>query len=134
MAGRTFTYETTVRESQLDSFGHLNHARYLEIFEDARWDLITANGYGLDKVRDTRQGPTILQVQVRYRRELLARQKIRVVTQCLAYERKVARIAQRILDEQGEECCSAEILIGLLDLQARKLIPPTEDWKRAIGL
>jgi len=134
MAGRTFTYETVVRESQLDSFGHLNHARYLEIFEDARWDLITANGYGLDKVRDTRQGPTILQVQVRYRRELLARQRIRVETQCLGYERKVARIEQRILDERGEVCCSAEILIGLLDLQARKLILPTEDWKHAIGL
>lgn len=134
MPGQVFTYETVVKETHLDSFGHMNHARYLEVFEDARWDFITRNGYGLEKIRETGLGPTILEARVRYRRELVARQRIRVETQCVSYERKIARISQRMIDEKGEECCTAEILIGLLDLGARRLVAPTEEWKRAIGL
>src|SRR5579864_8644527 len=37
----------TIGESQLDSFGHLNNARYLELFEQARWDVITERGSAL---------------------------------------------------------------------------------------
>jgi acyl-CoA thioesterase FadM len=54
-----------ISESHLDSFGHLNNARYLELFEQARWDLITERGFGLDTIRRTRTGPTILEVEMK---------------------------------------------------------------------
>lgn len=134
MTGETFVYETVVKETQLDSFGHLNNARYLEILEDARWEFISRNGYGLERVKETGLGPTILEVRIRFRKELLARQKIRVESRCVSYEGRIGRLEQRVLDEAGEECCTAEYVIGLLDLRARKLVPPTEEWKRAVGI
>ena len=134
MAGRKFTYETVVTETQLDAFGHMNHARYLEVFEDARWDLITRAGYDLPRIQSSGLGPTILEVSVRYRKELRARQKIKVETQCVSYKGKIGRLSQRMLDEKGLECCTAEIVIALFDIHARKLVPPTPEWKRAIGL
>jgi acyl-CoA thioester hydrolase len=134
MPGRKYTYETIVRETHLDAFGHMNHARYLEVFEDARWDLISRNGYDLRKIEAIGLGPIILEVRVRYRRELRARQSITVETQCLSYEGKIGRIAQRMLDQDGRECCTAEVVVGLFDIRARRLVPPTPDWKRAVGL
>ena len=49
----TFVYETLIRESHLDTFGHVNNATYLQLYEEARWELITRNGYGLAKVRES---------------------------------------------------------------------------------
>ena len=47
MLGRVHDYQLVIREQHLDTFGHVNNAKYLEILEEARWDLITGNGYGL---------------------------------------------------------------------------------------
>jgi acyl-CoA thioester hydrolase len=134
MDGKVFTYETVVRETQLDAFGHMNHARYLEVFEDARWDLINRAGYGLERIEATGLGPVILEVRVRYRRELRAGQKIRVRTRCVGYAGKIGHLEQRMLDGEGAEACTAEILIGLWDVKARRLVPPTREWLRAIGV
>ncbi len=51
------TYEVLILESYLDSFGHVNNAAYLTLFEEARWDFITKNGYGLNKVLETPARP-----------------------------------------------------------------------------
>lgn len=41
---------------------------------------------------------------------------------------------QHILDDGGELCCEAALAVGLFDLAARKLIPPTPEWLAALGL
>ena len=42
MLGSVHEYALVIREQHLDTFGHVNNAKYLEILEEARWDLITA--------------------------------------------------------------------------------------------
>jgi thioesterase III len=37
MAERIFEQAILIREEHLDTFGHVNNARYLEIFGQARW-------------------------------------------------------------------------------------------------
>ncbi len=41
------SYDVLILESHLDTFGHVNNAAYLTLFEESRWDFITKNGYGL---------------------------------------------------------------------------------------
>src|SRR5678815_336967 len=67
-----YLHEKTIviSEAHLDSFGHVNNARYLELLEQARWDLITERGHGIDVIRRTRSGPTILEINIRFLREL----------------------------------------------------------------
>lgn len=36
----TYTYEMTVRGHELDSFGHVNNAVYLNYCEQARWEIL----------------------------------------------------------------------------------------------
>lgn len=47
MLGPIHEYPVVIREDQLDTFGHVNNAAHLDILEEARWDIITRNGYGL---------------------------------------------------------------------------------------
>ena len=46
----------------------------------------------------------------------------------------MGKFAQQVLDDAGDLCCDAMFTIGLFDLTARKLIRPTPEWVRALGL
>lgn len=122
-----------IRETLLDAFGHVNHAHYLTLFEDARWDLITSSGYDLKKIMETGIGPTILEIKISYLRELRARDEVVIQSRMLSYEKKIGKMEQKIL--RGEEVCSiAEVTFGLFSLAERKLILPTTDWKKALQM
>ncbi len=129
----TFDYPLTILEGHLDTFGHVNNAVYLEILEEARWDLITRNGYGLEKIKQTGMGPTLLEVQLRFLRELKLRQKVVIHTQMISYEGKVSVFRQWIVNETGETCCDATLKIALFDVRLRKLVAPTPEWLGAVG-
>jgi acyl-CoA thioester hydrolase len=43
-------------------------------------------------------------------------------------------LRQVMINEKGEEAAIADFVIGLFDLNARKLIEPTPEWKHALGL
>lgn len=130
--GHIFNYSTVVYENYLDSFGHVNNAVYLSLFEQARWEFISAHGYGLKKIQETNIGPTILEINIRFMRELKPRDAIQIQSQTISYDKKIFKVEQKIL--RGEEvCCVAVFTMALFDLNLRKLILPTPDWLRGIG-
>jgi acyl-CoA thioester hydrolase len=134
MLGTTHDYQLLIQEHHLDTFGHVNNAVYLQLFEQARWDLITRNGYGLADVHRLKIGPTILEVHVRFSRELRNRQTITIKTWLDSYAGKVGKLVQQMVDDAGKLCCEATFTMGLFDLGARKLIAPTPEWIQALGL
>jgi acyl-CoA thioester hydrolase len=124
-----------ISEAHLDSYGHLNHARYLELFEQARWDLITERGFGVETIRKTNTGPVILEANLKFLRELNARETIVIRSEMVSHERKVGKLAQQMLkSDGGGPACEALFTFGLFDLERRKLIEPTPAWAYAIGL
>ena len=134
MPGAVHEYPLLIQERHLDTFGHVNNARYLEILEEARWDFISGNGYGLEEIARRRMGPTILEVALRFQRELRNRQQVVVKTWSESYVGKVLRVRQEIRDAEEKLYCEATFVVGLFDVTARKLIPPTPEWLRAVGL
>jgi acyl-CoA thioester hydrolase len=133
MLGGVHEYRLLILERHLDSYGHVNNAAYLEILEEARWDLITKNGYGLEEVHRRKVGPIVLDVHMRFTRELRNRQEATIRSWVDSYSGKVGRFAQEILAD-GVVCCEAQFTIGLFDLAARRLIRPTPEWATALGL
>lgn len=127
-------FETMIQETHLDVFGHMNNARYLELFEQARWDIITNNGFGLGKIKETGQGPVILEAHLRFLKELHARTVVRISVECTEYNGKIGKLKQEMLNEKNELCAELIVVFGLFDLKARKLIPATDEWKKAIGI
>jgi thioesterase III len=134
MPGAIHLYDLVIHERHLDTFGHVNNATYLDLLEEARWDLITGNGFGLDEIKRTQLGPTILEINLRFVKEIRNRARITVKSWAESYTGKICRFAQQMLNEQQEICCEATFVVGLFDLQARKLVSPTPAWLHALGL
>jgi thioesterase-3 len=128
-----FTYPLIIREHHLDTFGHLNNATYLSILEEARWDLITQNGYGLPYIRETGLGPTILEINIKFMKKLRLREEIIIESQMISYEGKIGKLIQKIL-RNGETCCITEFTIALFSVKERKLVLPIPEWLKAVGL
>lgn len=133
MSHPIFEYPILIREAHLDTFGHVNNATYLQIYEEARWEIITRNGYGMPKIRETGQGPTILEIHLKFQKELRLRQKVTIKTRLESYPGKVGVLKQWIENEAGETCSEAEFKFGLFDVRERKLVAPTPAWLQALG-
>lgn len=121
-----------IKETYLDVYGHVNNATYLTLFEEARWDLTHQQGWGLKRIMEKGVGPVILEVTLRYLRELRLRDEIIIESQMISYEKKIGKLSQKML--RGKEvCCTAEFTMGLFDLKERKLILPTDEWLEVVG-
>ncbi|OGT39910.1 MAG: thioesterase [Gammaproteobacteria bacterium RIFCSPHIGHO2_12_FULL_36_30] len=130
---KTYFYSVMIKENHLDVFGHMNNAQYFMLFEEARWEFITNNGYGLKKIKETGLGPTILEIHLRFLKEIRLREKIIIETQILYYKNKIGKLSQKMIRD-GEVCCEAEFTIGLFSLKERKLVLPTSEWLTAVGV
>lgn len=133
-------YRLTIKEHHLDTFGHVNNATYLQLFEEARWEWITSNGYGIDEIQRSGLGPVVLELSVKFRREVVLRQELSIESRHINYKGKLFRLRQEMVGGGGDGSiagtthCTAEFLFGLFDLQSRKLVAPTAKWFRALDL
>ena len=129
-----FRYSKVIREGHLDTFGHVNNAVYLQLFEEARWEASTQNGYGLKEIVAAGAGPTILELKLKFFKEIRLRDNIVIESQLLSYPTKVGVMRQQIKNSKGDLCCEMEMTFGLFDTRERKLIEPTPAWKKAVCL
>lgn len=138
MSTQKFEYAVLIRETHIDSFGHVNNAQYLTLFEEARWEIISARGFGLKEIRERGLGPIVLEVNLRFAKEIRLRQKITILSEVNGgpqnSRQKTLKMIQTMLNENGDVCCLAEFTFGLFDLRARRLVPPTPEWLHAIGV
>ncbi len=122
-----------IKEEHLDFYEHVNNAEVMKILEEGRWHYLEQGGFTREFVKREGTGSVVLEAKIRYRRELKLGDNVEIETFLKGTKKKLQILGQRIL-RQGELCIEAEILSGLFDLNRRKLIPPTEAWKKGIGL
>ena len=85
-------YRTLIRERHLDTFGHVNNAQYMILFEEARWETITSRGYGLSEVHSTGIGTVVLECTIRFKRELKLREEVTIRTWVIEINKKLIRL------------------------------------------
>lgn len=127
-------YEILVRESHVDSLGHMNNATYLALLEEARWEMITQRGFGFKEIQEKKLGPVILEVQLKFLKEIRLREKIKITTDLLNYVGKVGQLKQQMIKENGDIAAEAVFTFGLFDMRARKLVEPSHEWQQALGV
>jgi YbgC/YbaW family acyl-CoA thioester hydrolase len=128
------SYPLRILEQHLDSFGHVNNAAYIVMFEQARWEFVTASGCGLDFVRKSGVGPIVLEIQTRFVKEIRLRQMITIKTQVKNWRGKMGVVRQWMEGDDGAVYCDGQFTMGMFDIQARKLIDIDSVWKRALGI
>lgn len=128
------SYKVVIKEHHVDSLGHMNNATYLALYEEARWEVITARGFGFKDIQRVKQGPVILEVNLKFLREVLLRETITITLEVLGYKGKIGQMKQQMVKEDGTVASEAVFTFGLFDMKERKLIEPTAEWKQAVGL
>lgn len=130
-----FEYDVLIREMHLDSFGHVNNAAYVMLYEEARWDFITKNGFGLDYIQKHQVGPVILDLKVRFKRELKNREKIKILSRTIEIVNpRIMVLEQSMIKEDGKLASDATFTVGFFDMKERKLVNASLEWMNAIGV
>ncbi|MEQ1723043.1 MAG: acyl-CoA thioesterase [Pseudobdellovibrio sp.] len=129
-----YKYDILIKEQHLDSYGHVNNAMYLSLYEEARWEAITSGGYGYKKVHETGFGPVILGIDLKFLKELKLREIITITLEMISYEGKIFKMKQQMLKANGDVASEIVLTAGFFDLKNRKLILPNEAWLKAIGM
>ncbi|MDO9184071.1 MAG: acyl-CoA thioesterase, partial [Bacteriovorax sp.] len=115
MSNPIYEYDLIILEQHLDTFGHVNNASYLTLYEEARWDFITKNGLGLNKILEAKVGPVLLDLSLTFKSELGNREKIKIVSQARPEMRNkfVMVLDQKILKENGKIASTITLSVGL---------------------
>jgi acyl-CoA thioester hydrolase len=130
----TQRYELLIKESHIDGLGHVNNAVYLTLFEEARWDLITQHGYGYEYILKSKISPIVLDVHLRFSKEIKIRERITIVSNAQERRgRKIGMFLQEMINGDGEVCCTGLFTLGVMDLQKRKLITFPNEWLTTLG-
>jgi acyl-CoA thioester hydrolase len=130
-----FEYDVQIKEIHLDSFGHVNNAVYVQLYEEARWDFITKNGFGLEVIQRDQVGPVLLDLQVRFKREIKNREFIKIQSQTREIiSSKIILLEQKMINSDGKIASEALFTVGFFDMQERKLITPPLEWLAAVGI
>ena len=130
---KTFEYFFNVSNDLLDDYGHVNNARYLDLFERARWDILEKSGLGRESVLLHKIGPVILEVTIRFSRELLPGEKIKIITSSRKKNDLVFYFDQEMINPDGKVASKAVFTTSLFDLEKRKMIRADDVWLNAMG-
>ena len=117
-------FEISVDKEHLDDYGHVNHAAYLELFEEARWDYLAKRGYARSWVVENQKGPVVLEANIKYRKEVLPEEIVHIETELLAHDKPILMNAHQKMYKADGKTLAAEIdlLFGMMDLQKRRLM------------
>lgn len=130
-----FEFEVLIQEHHLDSFGHVNNSTYVQLYEQARWDFITKLGFGLDYIQAHQKGPVILDLKVRFKREVLNRETVMIKSQTIERPSpKILVLEQIMLKPDGKIAAEAVFTIGFWNMKERKLIEASPEWLKACGV
>jgi len=90
-----------VRTSELDSFGHVNHAVYLTYFEHARFQALKEAGFDWGVLDDRGWAIFVVRVEVDYLAEAKREDELLIHTWADSFRRTSMVLAQEIVRDDG---------------------------------
>lgn len=125
-------FPVEIKEYHLDTFAHVNHAAYLQICEDTRWQICLEHGITLEEIQKTQIGPIILEANIKYKKELKNREKIKIHTEFKKIRDKIFQITHTIHKENGDISAEVVLSAAIWDMKERKLISAPANWQKII--
>lgn len=86
-----------VRSYELDSFGHANHAVFLNYLEFARFEALRNGGFPYEEIISRGWGVYVVRVEVDYLKEARLGERLRVRTWAEGYKRSSMVLAQQVV-------------------------------------
>ena len=102
----TATFDLQVRFYELDPYGHVNHATYLQYFEAARVDWLAQIGHGLDVLQAAGCNLVVTSVACRFVTPALLNERLTIETGLISHRRVTAQWAQ--IARRGDELVATQ--------------------------
>ncbi len=118
------TYRGAVYPWHCDQMGHMNVMWYVEKFDEATWQLLSALGITGTYLRETESGLAAVRQNLTYKKELFAGSIVDIVSQVISIREKVIVFIHEMRDaESGEVASICEITAVHMDRRIRKAVP-----------
>ena len=118
----------TVDPAWIDLYGHMNSAEYVKLFDLQGFILLDQVGLGESYTQATGCGIYMVDLRVRYLRELLAGQPIDLTLKVLASdEKRVLCLLELYRKEDGVLAATMEHLSINVNLSTRKVVPFSDE-------
>ena len=135
---KIFETKIACRPYELDSFGHINHAVYLNYFEQGRWEALAAGGFSYDALRARGWEVHVVRIEVDFRSEVRLGDELRIKTWVDRHRRSATILLQEAWrdpsDEDGEADLVAEARVVAVWIgEERRPIRVPDEIKEALG-
>ena len=107
------TCRLTVRGYELDSFGHVNNAVYLQYGEHAVWSFMKNSGL-LDDIQASGLFPVVMESNIRYMHELKMLDPVRIDSEFTCTGSKIQVIHHIINEATGVTACKIKTKIMMV--------------------
>ncbi len=122
--------EIEVSAEHIDELGHVNNARFLEYLERGRIDWYNRCGEFMNPAGKPRLGTVVVNINVNFRRECFAGDRLTVVTGPKSRGEKSYVLCQHINTSQGQRAADAEVTSVVMDLDARRTVAMPDSLAR----
>jgi acyl-CoA thioester hydrolase len=128
-----FYHPIEVRYGDLDPQGHVNNAKYLTYFEQARVAYWIDMGFFSKDQSFMELGVILADVHITYFAPVYFGQKVKVGVHVIRLGNKSMTWEQNVVDvESGKELARGEVVIVAYDYRQEKTIPIPNEWREKI--
>jgi len=116
-----FKWENIVRDYELDSFGIVNHAVYVNYFEQSRNDYARLIGIDLFACLEAGFVLVIAGINIQYKLPLRAQDKFYIIVDILSYDKKRIYFGQEIrFSKNNKLIAKAEVAVACINQKTRR--------------
>ena len=129
-----FYHPVEVRYGDLDPQGHVNNAKHLTYFEQARIAYLIELGLFTIDQSFMEIGVILADVHITYLEPIYFGQSIKVGVHAAELRNKSMKWSQNIVDvKSGREIAKGEVVMVTYDYRAEKTIPIPQVWREKIS-
>jgi acyl-CoA thioester hydrolase len=133
MSDFRFYHPIEVRYGDLDPQGHVNNAKHLTYFEQARVAYMIELGLFTKDQSFMKIGVIIADVHIAYFEPIYFGQNVKVGVHTVKFGTKSMTWEQNIIDaDTGREFAKGEVIIVTYDYNQEKTIPVPQEWRERI--
>lgn len=134
MSNFRFYHPIEVRYGDLDPQGHLNNAKFVTFFEQARIQYIRHLGLYTEGQSFMEIGVILADVHVAYRKPVEWGMPVKVGVRITKIGNKSMTVAQNVVHaETGEVFAEGEVVMVAFDYYQNKSIPVPQEWRDAVN-
>jgi acyl-CoA thioester hydrolase len=129
-----FSHPIEVRYGDLDPQGHLNNAKYLTYFEQARILYFVKLGLFKPGISFMDIGVIMADVHLSFNAPVLYGMDIHVGVKTTRLGNKSFDVQQSLIDHaSGKEMCAGQVVLVTYDYHTARTIPIPEQWRKTIS-